>query len=140
MTISTIAPIVAITRLPISPPAVRPSVRKREPPMNAPTTPMMMSPSTPKPLPFTNCPASQPATSPMIRNQTNSICALLAVRAAPRLALALHHDHFHAAILGTTVLGVVGSDRLAGAETGAGDPRVRNTKGCERLLHRCGPF
>src|SRR3990172_7781018 len=50
--IRTIAPTVAMTRFPRRPVACRPNRSKRKPPSNAPMTPTMRSPISPKPPPF----------------------------------------------------------------------------------------
>ena len=46
---------------------------KRKPPTSAPTIPMMISPTTPKPPPFMISPASHPAINPIKINQMISI-------------------------------------------------------------------
>src|SRR5512143_3364769 len=55
------------------PPKDTPKERNRKPPSNAPSTPTMMSPMTPKPPPFINCPANHPATNPIKINKMNSM-------------------------------------------------------------------
>src|SRR5262249_14439217 len=74
MKMSTIAPMVATIMAPSRPPPKdTPREVNRKPPINAPNTPTTMSPITPKPPPFTSCPASHPATNPIKINQTNSM-------------------------------------------------------------------
>ena len=52
--IRTMAPTVAVTKLPSSPPAEMPSSPKRKPPSKAPITPTIRSPTRPYPPPFIN--------------------------------------------------------------------------------------
>src|SRR5437763_354052 len=67
MTSNTTAPMTALTIDPTKPEnGTKPNRVSNQTPMNAPTIPMMMFQSSPKPKPRTMLPASQPATAPTI--------------------------------------------------------------------------
>ena len=63
------APIVLTTIEPITPYADIPISLNRNPPRNAPTTPVTRSPHSPNPLPRENTPANHPEINPIIKNQ-----------------------------------------------------------------------
>ena len=63
------APMVALKSEPDSPARADAKMPEEEPTNDAPITPTIMSTSQPKPRPFMISPASQPATSPINRNQ-----------------------------------------------------------------------
>ena len=71
------APMKATMITPASPPTGTPAprVRRIQPPTNAPTIPMMMSPTRPYPVPPITIDASTPATSPTINHVKRSIQA-----------------------------------------------------------------